>query len=93
MTSGGSDWGSTIVSPANQLLTRPFYYTTLAADPTNANVVYGGAEGFFNHAPTRPPSPTNTRPHPNPQRNPPTNPTTTENWPAIDQPQTTEGFE
>ena len=44
----GESW--TIVSPANQLLTRPFYYTTLAADPTNANVVYGGAEGFFKSA-------------------------------------------
>src|ERR1043165_869636 len=41
----GETW--TMVSPANQLLTRPFYYTTLAADPTNPNVVYGGAEGFF----------------------------------------------
>jgi photosystem II stability/assembly factor-like uncharacterized protein len=41
----GESW--TLVSPAAQLLTRPFYYTTLAADPTNANVVYGGAEGFF----------------------------------------------
>ncbi len=44
----GESW--TIVSPATQLLTRPFYYTTLAADPTNANVVYGGAEGFFKSA-------------------------------------------
>jgi hypothetical protein len=26
---------------------RPFYYTTLGADPTNADVVYAGAEGFF----------------------------------------------
>jgi hypothetical protein len=26
---------------------RPFYYTTLGADPTNADVVYGGAESFF----------------------------------------------
>jgi len=29
------------------LITRPFYYTTLGADPTNADVVYAGAEGFF----------------------------------------------
>ena len=26
------------------LITRPFYYTTLGADPTNADVVYAGAE-------------------------------------------------
>ncbi len=26
---------------------RPFYYMTLGADPTNADVVYGGAEGFY----------------------------------------------
>ncbi|AHG91992.1 glycosyl hydrolase BNR repeat-containing protein [Gemmatirosa kalamazoonensis] len=41
----GESW--TMVNPAAQLLTRPFYYTTLAADPTNADVIYGGAEGFF----------------------------------------------
>ncbi len=29
------------------LIQRPFYYTTLGADPTNADVVYAGAEGFF----------------------------------------------
>ena len=29
------------------LVQRPFYYTTLGADPTNADVVYAGAEGFF----------------------------------------------
>ena len=29
------------------MITRPFYYTTLAADPTNADVVYGGAENFY----------------------------------------------
>jgi photosystem II stability/assembly factor-like uncharacterized protein len=33
-------------SPPNMIY-RPFYYTTLGADPTNANVVYGGAEGFW----------------------------------------------
>lgn len=41
----GETWS--MVSSNPQMLTRPFYYTTLAADPTNANVVYGGAEGFF----------------------------------------------
>ena len=35
------------VSTQAGLLTRPFYYTTLAADPTNADVVYAGAEDFF----------------------------------------------
>ena len=29
------------------MITRPFYYTTLGADPTNADVVYGGAETFY----------------------------------------------
>lgn len=29
------------------MIQRPFYYTTLGADPTNADVVYTGAEGFF----------------------------------------------
>jgi hypothetical protein len=28
-------------------LQRPFYYTTLGADPTSADVVYAGAESFF----------------------------------------------
>jgi photosystem II stability/assembly factor-like uncharacterized protein len=43
------DAGATWVAVSTQasLITRPFYYTTLAADPTNADVVYGGAEGFF----------------------------------------------
>jgi photosystem II stability/assembly factor-like uncharacterized protein len=41
----GETWQ--LMNPASQMLTRPFYYTTLAADPTNANVVYGGSEGFF----------------------------------------------
>jgi hypothetical protein len=29
------------------MIQRPFYYTTLGADPTDADTVYGGAEGFF----------------------------------------------
>lgn len=41
----GEHWA--VVSTNPQLITRPFYYVTLAADPTNADVVYGGAEGFF----------------------------------------------
>jgi len=41
----GATW--TRVSSQASLITRPFYYTTIAADPTNADVVYAGAEGFF----------------------------------------------
>lgn len=36
-----------LVSDYPQLSTRPFYYTTLDVDPTNADVVYAGAEGYF----------------------------------------------
>ena len=41
----GATW--TYVNAQPNLITRPFYYTTLTADPTNADVVYAGAEGFF----------------------------------------------
>jgi photosystem II stability/assembly factor-like uncharacterized protein len=41
----GEHW--TLATSKPQLITRPFYYTTLAADPTNADVVYAGAERFF----------------------------------------------
>jgi photosystem II stability/assembly factor-like uncharacterized protein len=41
----GESWK--LISANPQMITRPFYYVALAADPTNANVVYGGAEGFF----------------------------------------------
>jgi photosystem II stability/assembly factor-like uncharacterized protein len=41
----GQSWK--LISSNPQLITRPFYYVALAADPTNADVVYGGAEGFF----------------------------------------------
>ncbi|HET9425241.1 MAG TPA: hypothetical protein VFO55_07720 [Gemmatimonadaceae bacterium] len=41
----GETWS--LINPASNMLTRPFYYTTLSADPTNANTVYGGSEGFF----------------------------------------------
>ncbi|HET7695267.1 MAG TPA: hypothetical protein VFK57_06125 [Vicinamibacterales bacterium] len=41
----GQTW--TLINPQPSLLQRPFYYTTLGADPTNADVVYAGAEGFF----------------------------------------------
>ena len=41
----GQSWALMTAQPA--LLQRPFYYTTLGADPTNADVVYAGAESFF----------------------------------------------
>ncbi len=41
----GQTWA--LVNPQGALVQRPFYYTTLGADPTNADVVYAGAEGFF----------------------------------------------
>jgi photosystem II stability/assembly factor-like uncharacterized protein len=41
----GQTWQ--IVNSQGSLVQRPFYYTTLGADPTNADVVYAGAEGFF----------------------------------------------
>jgi len=41
----GETW--VLVNAQGALVQRPFYYTTLGADPTNADVVYAGAEGFF----------------------------------------------
>lgn len=41
----GATWQ--IVNTTPGLITRPFYYTTIGADPTNADVVYAGAEGFY----------------------------------------------
>lgn len=41
----GESWRLLNAQPS--LIARPFYYTTLAADPTNAEVVYAGAEDFF----------------------------------------------
>jgi len=41
----GESWK--LVSNYAQLITRPFYYVALAADPTNTDVVYAGAESFF----------------------------------------------
>ncbi|MFY9557108.1 MAG: hypothetical protein WAV47_20555, partial [Blastocatellia bacterium] len=35
------------VNSQGSLIQRPFYYTTLGADPINADVVYAGAEGFY----------------------------------------------
>jgi photosystem II stability/assembly factor-like uncharacterized protein len=41
----GQTW--TLINSQGALIQRPFYYTTLGADPTNADVVYAGAENFF----------------------------------------------
>jgi photosystem II stability/assembly factor-like uncharacterized protein len=42
---GGQSWAQVNSTPG--LTQRPFYYTTLGADPTNADVVYAGAESFY----------------------------------------------
>ncbi len=42
---GGANWA--LVNTTAGLTQRPFYYTTLGADPTNADVVYAGAESFY----------------------------------------------
>ncbi len=44
----GANWA--LVNSTAGLVQRPFYYTTLGADPTNAEVVYAGAEGFWKSA-------------------------------------------
>ena len=41
----GATW--TLVNGSQSIWTRPFYYTTLEADPNNADVVYVGNEGWF----------------------------------------------
>jgi photosystem II stability/assembly factor-like uncharacterized protein len=41
----GQTW--TLMNSQATMVYRPFYYTTLGADPTNADVVYTGAEGFW----------------------------------------------
>jgi len=41
----GQSWS--FVNGQPTLIQRPFYYTTLGADPSNADVLYAGAEGFF----------------------------------------------
>jgi photosystem II stability/assembly factor-like uncharacterized protein len=40
----GQTWA--LVNAQPSLVQRPFYYTTIGADPTSADVVYAGAEGF-----------------------------------------------
>jgi photosystem II stability/assembly factor-like uncharacterized protein len=41
----GETWA--LINSQPTLIQRPFYYVALGADPTNADVVYAGAEGFF----------------------------------------------
>ncbi|MEI2719341.1 MAG: hypothetical protein V9E87_04265 [Gemmatimonadales bacterium] len=41
----GLTWN--LMNANSGLVQRPFYYTTLGADPTNADVVYAGAESFY----------------------------------------------
>ncbi len=41
----GANWQLVNSNPG--LTQRPFYYTTLGADPSNADIVYGGAESFY----------------------------------------------
>ncbi len=41
----GETWE--LVNSTPTLITRPFYYTTIGADPTNADIVYAGAETFY----------------------------------------------
>jgi len=44
----GASW--TMVNDNGAIIQRPFYYTTLGTDPSNADVVYVGAESFFRSA-------------------------------------------
>jgi photosystem II stability/assembly factor-like uncharacterized protein len=41
----GQTWA--LINSQGAIIQRPFYYVALGADPTNAEVVYAGAEGFF----------------------------------------------
>ena len=46
----GQSWAAMKPQPAQiaaGMIQRPFYYVALGADPTNADVVYAGAEGFY----------------------------------------------
>src|SRR5688572_13721382 len=36
-----------LASTFPQIITRPFYYVTITADPRNPDVLYSGAEGYF----------------------------------------------
>jgi photosystem II stability/assembly factor-like uncharacterized protein len=39
-----------VASTFAQIITRPVYYTTITADPQNADVLYAGSEGYFRSA-------------------------------------------
>ncbi len=41
----GATW--TLINSSANLITRPFYYTTLGVDPNNADVVWVGDEGWY----------------------------------------------
>jgi photosystem II stability/assembly factor-like uncharacterized protein len=41
----GTSWQ--VANAMQAMVQRPFYYTTIGADPTNADIVYVGAEGFW----------------------------------------------
>lgn len=41
----GTSW--TLMNSTPGLITRPFYYTSLGTDPSNADVVFAGAETFY----------------------------------------------
>jgi photosystem II stability/assembly factor-like uncharacterized protein len=41
----GATW--TLVNGSANIITRPFYYTTLGVDPNNADIVWVGDEGWF----------------------------------------------
>jgi photosystem II stability/assembly factor-like uncharacterized protein len=41
----GQSWA--LINSQGSLIQRPFYYTTLGADPANADLIYAGAESFF----------------------------------------------
>ena len=42
---GGVKWS--LVNGSGNLITRPFYYTTLGVDPTNPDLLFVGDEGWF----------------------------------------------
>jgi len=42
---GGTTWK--LINGSPNLITRPFYYTTLGVDPNNADVVWVGDEGWY----------------------------------------------
>jgi photosystem II stability/assembly factor-like uncharacterized protein len=44
----GATW--TLVNSSGNLITRPFYYTTLGVDPMNPDVVFVGDEGWYRSA-------------------------------------------